>query len=178
MNSTQDLRDAARDTLAAVSAHGRIPVIVADDTDRLLRVPTDPEKRERLFHGFFGEVLVEIADHLECGLLISVHEEYRARSEYRTYTQGRLEELHIPPIGTVEQLAAIIDRRASFLTAATSWEDLIDREALAQLVLLQKTSHHGSVRATLAVFKQALTLAAADPATEKISTVHVMAAVA
>ncbi len=178
LNSTQDLRVAAQETLAAVTAHGRVPVIVADDTDRLLRVPTDLDKRERLFHGFFGEVLVEIADHLECGLLIAVHDEYRNRPEYADYTKGRLEEVRIPRIERVEQLAAIITRRASFLTPPAGWQELVDREALAQLALLQNTSHRGSVRHTLAIFKQALALAAADPTADTIGTVHVMAAAA
>ncbi len=112
--TTDEFRSAARDVLALIAASELVPVLVADDTDRILRVAGDEEALERRFNGFFGEVVREIAEQLECGLLIAVHDDYVTRAGYREMTDGMFESVRIPAITQEEHVGAIITSRASF----------------------------------------------------------------
>lgn len=174
-NTTQALREAAAEALEVVGSHGLVPVLVADDTDRLGRVAG--KAAGKVLGGFFGEVLRELADNLECGLLIAIHDDYLTSDDfdYRELTHGVLENMWMPKLTHAEQLAAIISRRAEFLTPPCAAPDLVAADALHTLIRLHCNEHAGSVRRTLGVLAAALKLAVDDDATEHVCARHVSA---
>lgn len=175
--TTDQMREAAQAALRAIAAHGQVPVLVADDTDRLLRMP-DEKLSARLFTGFFGEVLRMIVDTLEAGLVVAVHERYRDEPEhaYDALVEGRIEHhLEIPRLTEAEQLGLIVGARARFIVPDADWENLLEPAALAELLALHRGAHERSLRRTLAVLKSALGLAEADRS-EHVRAQHVDAA--
>jgi hypothetical protein len=174
--STQDLRQAARDALAAITANDVVPVLLADDTDRLLAIANDPQQQDELFRGFFGEVLREISEQLECGLVIAIHDKYRERTDYAELTAGRFTAMQIPTLTEPQQLAQIIDRRGEFIDPPARCDELITSDGLARLTAIHIEGHDGSLRATLSVFHQALGYAASDGTAERIDERHITAA--
>jgi hypothetical protein len=173
--STQDLRQAARDALDAISANDVVPVLLADDTDRLLAVADDAAQADALFRGFFGEVLREIAEQLECGLVIAIHDKYRDRADYAEFTAGRITTKEIPSLTEPGQLAQIIDRRGEFVDPPTRWDELLTQAALDRLTAIHTAGPAGGLRATLSVFHQALGLAVSD-GSDCIDERHITAA--
>lgn len=175
--TTDQLREAAQAGLRAIAAHDRVPVLVADDTDRLLRMP-DQDVSRRLFVGFFGEVLRMIVDTLEAALVVAVHDRYRREAEHRydELVEGRVEHhLAVPQLTRPEQLGRLITGRAEFIRTAATWRDLLDDAALEELLALHGTRHDHSLRTTLAVLKGAFALAGTDTL-EVASAQHVRAA--
>jgi Cdc6-like AAA superfamily ATPase len=175
--TTDQLRDAAGAALRAIAAYDRVPVLVADDTDRLLRL-TDEEQSRRLFEGFFGEVLRMIVDTLDAALVVAVHDRYRAEPEhgYDALTEGRIEHhLAIPELTEPVQLGRVITARAQFLHPAATADDLIDEDGLRELVTLHTGQHEHSLRRTLVVLKGAFSLASSDGG-ERATAAHVRAA--
>jgi len=172
--STQDLRQAARDALEAISASDVIPVLLADDTDRLLAVADNPAQADALFRGFFGEVLREIAEQLECGLAIAIHDKYRERPDYAGFTAGRITMMEIPPLTDAGQLAQIINRRGEFVDPPALCAELLTDAGLDRLTAIHTAKPVGGLRATLGVFHQALGLAISD-GSERIDERHITA---
>lgn len=173
--STQDLRLAASEALAAIIANDVVPVLLADDTDRLLAVADDEAQADRLFCGFFGEVLREIAEQLACGLVVAIHENYRARDDYAELTTGRIQTKNVPPLTEPAQLAQIIDRRGEFVDPPVRAEELLTPTGLERLTALHTARSTGGVRATLSVFHQALGLAISD-GSDSVDDRHITAA--
>lgn len=176
--STDSIRDAASDALAAISEYGHIPVLVADDTDRLLRMP-GTEMSRRLFEGFFGEVLRMIVETLEAALVVAVHDGYREDGRgYDELVEGRIEHhLAVPEISRPEQLGQLVTGRAQFIEPAATWRDLLTAAALDELLTLHVGAHRRSLRKTLADQKSAFALAIADQA-DLVNAQHVRAAAA
>jgi hypothetical protein len=172
-NTTQALREAAAEALEVVGSHKLVPVLVADDTDRLGRVAG--KASAKVLGGFFGDVLRDLADNLECGVLVAVHDSYLDAPDfdYSQLTAGLLQDMRMPKITQPEQLAAIISRRAAFLTPACEASDLIASDALKALIRLHRGEHACSVRRTLSVLAPALSLAVGDDATEHVCARHV-----
>ena len=127
--------------------------------------------------GFFGDVLRELADSFECGLLIAVHDSYldSAVFDYRQLTAGLLQDVRMPKLTQPEQLAAIISRRAAFLTPACGASELVAPDTLRALIRLHRDEHARSVRRTLSVLAPALSLAVGDDAAEHVCARHVTA---
>jgi hypothetical protein len=173
--STQDLRQAAREALEAISASDVVPVLLADDTDRLLAVASDDAQGDALYRGFFGEVLREIAEQLECGLVIAIHDRYRERDDYAGFTAGRITTKEIPRLTEPHQLAQIIDRRGEFVDPPVSCEELLTEAGLHRLTAIHASEPAGGLRATLSIFHQALGLAISDGASS-IDERHLTAA--
>lgn len=173
--STHDLRQAAKEALAAITDSELVPVLLADDTDRLLRVANNHEQGEQLFRGFFGEVLREIAEQLECGLILAIHDSYLSRKDFQGFTTGRIVTKHIPQLTEPGQLAQIISRRAGFLAIPACCEDLLTQDGLEQLTAIHCERRDGELRATLSIFHQALVLACKD-GSEQVDEHHIRAA--
>jgi hypothetical protein len=161
---TEDLRDAVREVLTILRGHELLPVLVADDTDRLLKVGGDPDLSERLFTGFFGEVVREIADQLECALIVAAHDRYARRADYREMTEGLLRALRLPAFDRPEQFGRVITARIEFVDERASWRDLVEEGVLERLRELHLGEHNRSVRRTLATLREAFSLAAAQGA--------------
>jgi hypothetical protein len=173
--STHDLRQAARDALDAISASDVVPVLLADDTDRLLAIAGDDAQGDALFRGFFGEVLREIAEQLECGLVVAIHDRYRDREDYAGFTAGRIASKEIPRLAEPAQLAQIIDRRGEFAEPRVMCSELITDGGLQRLTAIHANEPAGGLRATLSIFHQALGLAVSD-GSNSIAERHITAA--
>jgi len=175
--STDDMRDATAAALAGVTASDLTPVLVADDTDRLLKIGGDPALSEKLFLGFFGEVLREISERLECGLLVAAHDEYVTRQDYVDLTTGRLSDVPLPTLDQREQFGRLITARVEFLDEQASWRDVVESPVLDRLSELHLGPHKRSVRVTLTSLREALALAASQGA-ELVTVLHLDAAAA
>ena len=141
----------------------------------LLRIATDGAAQDQLFRGFFGDVLRELADNLECALLVAAHDEYRTKPGYSEMTDGIIRHLAVPALTKPAQIGAVITARAEFLDEAATWEDLLRGDALELLSVLHLAAHHRSLRLTLTKLREALSSAAAD-GSELVSAAHIEAA--
>lgn len=173
--STEDVRQAARDVLELIAGHDRVPVLVCDDTDRLLSTAAEPDKRDAVFRGFFGDVLRDIADHLECAVVVAAQDSYAERDGYADMTAGLLEDIAIPILDEARQFAEIVTARVQFVDAGASARDLLTDDALRRLSELHLDEHKRSLRKTLASLRAALSLAAGEGA-ELVEHRHVDAA--
>jgi hypothetical protein len=67
--SEEAVLDRANDVVSAIKAHGLDPVLVMDDTDRLIgRASAD-----QLIPAFFGTVLRSVVEHLHAGIVVAAH---------------------------------------------------------------------------------------------------------
>lgn len=173
----------ANEALDAIRAHQLVPVLVADDTDRLLRLPGDDG--EALFQAFFGEVLRALVDQLyDFALVVAVHDEYRERDGYGDLVSGRIEHhVEVPALTGAAQLATIVDTRAQYLlrdpadpeAGSYTGAELLTPDALDELFSLYERGHARSLRRTLAAARSAIGLAVDEPA-ERVDARHVQAA--
>jgi hypothetical protein len=152
-----------------------------------LNVVTEDREKIATVRGFL-EILVaqllsrataasrrEIAEQLECGLVIAIHDRYREREDYAGFTAGRIATKEIPRLTEPGQLAQIIDRRGEFADPAVTCGELLTEAGLRRLPAIHMSERVGGLRATLGVFHQALGLAISD-ASESIDERHVTAA--
>lgn len=174
--SVADARQAVRDAMQIIVGNEMTPVLIADDTDRLLNAAADPTERERLFDGFFGEVLREISDYMECGLLVAAQDTYLERPGYRDMTEGVLAHVPIPELTAPGQLQLIITARVQFVDPAAAAGDLITPDAVELLHELYHR-HDRSLRKTLQELREALAFAAEDHS-DLIELRHIQAAAA
>lgn len=176
-SSTDAIRDAAQQALAVIAESGHVPVLVADDTDRLLRMP-EPDVSRRLFEGFFGEVLRMIVDTLEAALVVAIHKHYLESTQYDRLIEGRIERhLEVPQLRSADQPGRVITRRAEFLRPGATWEALLEPAACEELFTLHTGRHERSLRRSLADLRSAFALAV-DDETELVNQHHVRAAAA
>lgn len=171
-----DLRVAAGEVLAAIAAEGLVPVLVCDDTDRLLGVG-EVEQRQTLFDGFFGEVVRELSE-LEAALILSAHDRYAVQPGYRAATQGLLEGFDVPSMTKAEQFARVVDARLAFVdeVPGAGWADLVAGDVLDGLLLAYHEQDR-SLRRTLSTLRGAIALAAGDGA-DRVELRHLDAALA
>jgi hypothetical protein len=159
--ATEDLRRVVNDVMAVIASDELVPILIADDTDRLLRSTQEDDLQRRRFTGFFGEVLRDISDHLQCGLLVAVHDRYRDEDQYEAMTDGLLLHVDVPAITESDHLAAIVDARLEFVEEGASWSNLVDPEAVGVLLELHNDRDRRSLRKTLTTFRTSLISAAA-----------------
>lgn len=153
--------------LEAISAGGRMPIIVVDDSDSFTRRHGSGRARDELVGTFFGPVLRALTE-LNAGVIVAVHDEYlemesfqRARREH-----GALERLlAIPPVVS-GQLGRILDRRTQ-LAADVSSDTALSTPALELLAELNRTRTGRNLRTTLGIAHAAL-VAAVDRGADAI----------
>jgi hypothetical protein len=177
----EQLAATANLALAHVQAHDRVPVIVADDTDRFLRLPNTDTSA--LFNGFFGEVLRALVAHLgDFALVVAVHDQYRTDTDlgYDTMVAGILEDhFPVPPLETPAHIEQVLDMRAAFverdIPEPYRARDLFTNHALEELAMLHVEKHRHDLRHTLTTAKSAIAIAVDDPA-DLVDRRHVQAA--
>lgn len=110
-------------------------------------------------------------------MLVAVHDSYLDSPDfdYSELTAGLLQDMRMPKLKQPEQLAAIISRRAAFLTPACEASDLIAPDALQALIRLHRDERARSVRRTLSVLAPALSLAVGDDSAEHVCARHINA---
>jgi Cdc6-like AAA superfamily ATPase len=170
--ATEDLRQAARDAMNVIAGHDQVPVLVCDDADRLLRTTAGSDQGRTLFEGFFGDVVRDLAEHLECGLIVAAQDSYREQEGYGDMIAGLLEELPVPPVDRSEQVGQIISARVAFVDQRATVDDLVTPDGVERLLELHRAEHARSLRRTLTVLRAALSLAAGEGA-ERVERRHI-----
>ena len=179
--NAEQLAGTANAALDHIRAYDLVPVLVCDDTDRILRLP-NTDTRE-LFDGFFGEVLRTVVTQvMDLALVVAVHDDYRADEAlgYDEKVTGLIERhIAIPRLSEPAHIEGVLDARAAFVPGDSprpySARDLFDRDAIAELAALHRGAHAHDLRHTLTTAKAAIALAA-DAADELVERRHVAAA--
>ena len=147
--------------LGIFNHHGRVPVLVLEDTEAALGTGVDEATRDR----FFSNSLKLLVREIETPTIIAVQDHFTeldAYAELRPY----LFEATIPSLAarTVDGLRAILAHRLEFFGIETSIEDLIADEALSALAALYDEKN-GSIRHVLAALEGAAATAIDSDAT-------------
>jgi hypothetical protein len=169
--SEEAVLDKANDLLESIRAYDLNPVLVMDDTDRLL----GRRDADELISAFFGVVLRAVNDHLNAGIVVAAHPFYRRRDDYKKAVRGLIEHhIDIPVVPSADALGQILTPRIRFANRRRSADDAFDLDALRALFKLYKTAADQSIRATLAVAHNALRRAR-DAGVDKIAAEQVAA---
>jgi hypothetical protein len=128
----QQVIDEARAILDTVQAHGLVPVIVLDDTDKWLQVPGLPDPGAHL-SGFFSQVPRLLAEQLAVPAVLAVHEHYLDQRGYRA-SRGFLETtLRVPPLPSRNALQELLAHRAE-TACEEPFEWLVTEPAMESLM--------------------------------------------
>lgn len=169
--SEGEVLERANDVLEAIRAHGLHPVVVMDDTDRLIG-RGDPE---RLIPAFFGSVLRAAVEILRAGVVIAVQPYYLERSDYREHASAVVEaHVAIPEVPGVDGVAAILTERAHYAEPTATAGDAFTATALDELFDVYRRQPSRTVRALLLAAHHALSRAR-EAAAEQIDLEHVQA---
>ena len=169
--SEQDVLERANDVLEAIKAHGLFPVLVMDDTDRLVG-RSDPD---RMIPAFFGSVLRAAIDNLHAGIVVAVQPFYLARDDYKRCANGLIERhIQIPEIPDVDGMAAILTARVKFANRRRTAADVFADGALEELYEVYRSLEERSVRRLLSTAHAALGRSQATVA-DAITVEHVQA---
>lgn len=169
--SEGEVLERANDVLEAIRAHGRQPVVVMDDTDRLIG-RGDPD---RLIPSFFGGVLRAAIEDLRAGVVIAVQPYYLKRDDYREHARGIIEaHVAIPEVPDVGGVAAILTARVHYTEPTASASEVFTAAALEELFEVYRRQPSRTVRALLLAAHHALNRAREADA-EQIGVDHVQA---
>lgn len=154
--------------LAVFNYHGRVPVLVLEDTEAALGAGVDDATRDR----FFTNSLKLLVREIETPTIIAVQDhftELEAYADLRPY----LFETTIPSLAarTVDGLRTIVAHRLEFFGIGIQVENLIADEALAALASLYGKKD-GSIRHVLAALEVAAA-AAIDTDANRLQAGHV-----
>jgi hypothetical protein len=154
--------------LGIFNHHGRVPVLVLEDTEAALGAGVDDATRDR----FFTNSLKLLVREIETPTIIAVQDHFTALDAYAEL-RPNLFEARIPSLAarTVDGLRAILARRLEFFGIDARVEDLIAEEALPALAALYDEKG-GSIRHVLAALEVAAA-AAIDSDAIRLEAGHV-----
>ncbi len=166
-----EVLERANEVLEAVRAHDLQPVLVMDDTDRLI----GRGEPDRLIPLFFGSVLRSVVEDLKAGLVIAVQPFYLGRDDYKQYASGVVERhIPIPEVPDAAGVGELLTARVRYAAATATAADAFESAALDELFAIYRRQPARTVRALLAAAHAALSRARkADAA--KVSVEHVLA---
>lgn len=151
--SEESVLNLANDIIGAIKAYGLAPILVMDDTDRLI----GRDKADEVIPAFFGNVLRAVVEHLHAGIVVAAHPFYLDRPDYRRHTTGLIERhIQIPQLETAAALAAIFKPRIAFVSKEHDASDVFDPDALDGLFAAYASQAERSIRSALAVAHAAL----------------------
>ena len=85
--SADETLERANDVLEAIKAHALDPVLIMDDTDRLI----GRDNPDTMIPAFFEGVVRPIVDKLHAGIVLAAQPFYLDREDYRRHTTGLIE---------------------------------------------------------------------------------------
>lgn len=169
--SEQEMLELANTVVGVIESHDLFPVLVMDDTDRLI----GHHQADDVIPAFFGRTLRAVVDHLRVGLVIAVQPHYRARADYKEHASGLIERhIDIPVLGQSDQLARILERRIAGIDPSGSTAEAFTDDALDLLFARYQQMKDPSLRKVLACAHAALTHAE-QSVTDRIEASHVLA---
>ncbi len=118
--------------LALFASHGLFAVLVFDDSDTWLRIPS--LDRTTVANAFFMQTVRMLAKELDAGLVLAVHDDYMKLAGYAEARQWLSGEIHIPRL--VDALASIenmLRDRLAVVDIQQRLEDVIQAEAIGHL---------------------------------------------
>jgi hypothetical protein len=173
-------RDVTRqidELLDLVQSRGLMPVVVLDDTDRILQVVGGDPTGE-LLDRFVRRVLPWLAER-NCGRILSVHPSYLSNLAWRAARlDGRVgEEVTVPLLTEAEHIATILSRRMEVFEVPGELTEIVEAEAVARLFELYAGHAGGTLRQCLTLAQYAVVLAR-DAGATSVGRVHVEGAAA
>lgn len=141
--------------------HGRVPVLVIEDTEAALGPGVQDEARDR----FFTNSLKLLVREIETPTIIAIQEHFTALEAY-AQLRPHLFEATIPLLtpGAQDGLRTILARRLEIFEIAVSLDELIAVEALPMLAALYDETN-GSIRHVFAALEVAAAAAVDNDAT-------------
>lgn len=159
----------ANDVIEAIKAHDLYPVLVMDDTDRLI----GRAKADEIIPVFFGTVLRSVVDNLYAGIVVAAHPYYLKRNDYRRHAEGLIERhITIPELETADALGRVLRPRIRFVSTRHEAATVFRDDALEELFAVYRSADERSIRGALAVAHAALGRCQTDGA-DKIFLEHV-----
>lgn len=150
---------------------GRTPVLIIDDSDRWLRLPT--QNREALLDAFFAETCRMLAER-NWAVVMAAHPEYCAAQAFRAaMANGYFDlELHVPHIADANAIRKLFDVRIGLIVEAASARQALEagepppaeggdaahvfEEGFEAILLDSYRARDRNLRALLTVAQQAL----------------------
>lgn len=173
--SASEIIHQARRIVNLVRAHELLPILVIDDSDHWLNVPGLPD-RSPLIAAFFSKVVRMLAEELNVGVVMAVHERYREMEAYRGAAGFIETTVEIPRLEGPEPIARIVEHRVRVHTGAPL-SDVMGPGALDELARYYSRHVDRDLRKVMLIAHTALQAACAD-GTELISYGFVEAAIA
>ena len=179
--NVEQLARTANVALDHIRAYDLVPVLVADDTDRILRLPN--ADTAKLFDGFFGEVLRTLADHVvDLAIVVAVHDAYRADPDlgYDEKVSGLIEQhIAVPHLTEAGHIEGVLEARTAFVPGDVPQPyraaEIFHAAAVGELAALHRGPHRFDLRHTLTTAHSAIALAVDDSA-DLVERRHVQAA--
>jgi len=160
--SASDVVAKARDIVAVVAAHDLVPVLVIDDSDAWLATPNGD--RTRLVGPFFTRVVRVLAEELNAGIVVAVHDHYFDLPGFSLDTGFLEQTIRIPRLPSAGGIAAILHARvAAHLDDKPSLDGVVTDDVVAGLFNRYKAVD-GNIRTTLLAAHTALQAACEDHA--------------
>ena len=155
--------------------HGRVPVLIMEDTDAWLRGTGggDPLD-EDIADAFFTRNIARVAREYELTLLVAAHESYRDTAGYKRAREVMAGEIEVPAFHRPQEaIRAIFQNRIDRTGVAVTVDDVFEADALVRLEA--EYDKNRSIRHVLRITQQALELAG-PPFPERLAAGHVRAA--
>lgn len=140
-------------------AHGRLPFLIIDDSDRWIRVAgKDPTE---IANGFFLQVIPFLAREMGCGFVIAIHDQYLELESYREAGVLLNRTIRLPELPDPRSaIASILERRMQIAGSPGRLNDAIDSAAIDLLAEIYQ--QNGSLRKMLATVDRAIQLGCTD----------------
>jgi hypothetical protein len=154
--SEGDILQRANDVLEAIRAHSLEPVLVMDDTDRLI----GRSKADTLIPRFYGSVLRVVVEQLRAGLVLAAQPFYLHHDEYKRYSRGIVERhLSVPVLPDAAAVREILTTRIHYVRPRATADDAFVAEAINELFQIYSRQQPPTIRALLTAAHSALTRA-------------------
>lgn len=154
--SEGDILQRANEVLQAIRAHSLEPVLVMDDTDRLI----GRSQADALIPRFYGDVLRVVVEQLRAGIVLAAQPFYLQHDEYKRYSRGIVERhLPVPVLPDAAAVGKILTTRIHYVRPGASAGDAFAAQAIDELYQVYRRQQPRTIRALLAAAHSALTRA-------------------
>ena len=154
--------------------HGRVPVLIMEDTDAWLSGTGGDPLDEDIADAFFTKNIARVAREYALTLLVAAHETYRHTTGYKRAREVMAGEIEVPAFTRPQEaIRAILQHRIDRTKVAAIVDDVFEADALVRLEA--EYDKNRSIRHVLRVTQQALELAG-PPFPERLAAGHIRAA--
>ena len=172
------MTNALGDLLETMGKRGSHPVLVIDDSDKLLRMVSKPGDEEALVTAFLTRVLPWLCD-LDCAKVVAFHPAYQENPCWSDALNEGVTgpRVYVPRLHAVGQLTRILEARLCPFGGTAGLGDVADEEAVAAIFEHYRATPAMTIRRTLTLVKSAAE-DAWDTGADRIRPGHVRSALA